>query len=96
MDFGAKATLYIKSPTQLEFHITEIDGQKADDTETVAIEITQLRPRLFMLTWKEKNGNTVTQVQDHKEGTVYMNWTHPDGRFSHAKGTITPVSIKKK
>ena len=33
VDFGAKATLEIKSKNQLTFHITEIDGKKADDTK---------------------------------------------------------------
>ena len=91
VDFGAKAELHIVSETTLTFHTTEIGGKKVDETETVEVELTELRPRLFMLTWKEKNGNTVTQIQDHKEQLVYMNWTHPDGKFLHAKGTIKPI-----
>jgi hypothetical protein len=91
VDFGAKATLEIRSATELIFHISEIDGRQTDETETVEILITRLRADLFMLTWSEKNGNTVTQIQDHKEQTVYMNWSHPGGKFTHAKGTITPV-----
>jgi hypothetical protein len=94
VDFGAKAVLDIQSETSLVFHITEIDGKKMDETETVDIAITQLRPRLFMLTWKEKNGNTITQIQDHQQQVVYMNWTHPNGKFVHAKGTIKPVKSK--
>lgn len=92
VDFGAKATLEIKSPTELFFHITEMDGQPVDEAETVEIGLTQLRPDLFMLTWKERNGNTVTQIQDHGKHAVYMNWTHPNGDFTHAKGTIKPVT----
>ena len=38
------------------------------------------------------NGNTVTQIQDHKNQLVYMNWTLPDGDFKHAKGSIKPVN----
>ena len=91
VDFGPKAILSIESQTSLIFQITEKDGEKVNESETVEIIITQIRSKIFMLTWKERNGNTVTQIQDHKEGFVYMNWTWPDGNFVHAKGTIKPV-----
>ncbi|MBE9463548.1 hypothetical protein ACFP1I_11510 [Dyadobacter subterraneus] len=92
VDFGAKAVLDIQSDAQLTFHISEKNGIPVDESETVEIEITQLRSKLFMLTWKEINGNTVTQIQDHKNQLVYMNWTLPDGDFKHAKGSIKPVN----
>lgn len=91
VDFGAKAVLKIESETTLTFYITEKDGEKVDESETVEISITQIRSRLFMLTWKEKNGNTVVQIQDHKKQLVYMNWTWPNGSFVHAKGTILEI-----
>ena len=91
VDFGAKAILDIENETTLTFHTTEKDGEQVDESETVEIVITQIRSKVFMLTWKEKNGNTVTQIQDHKEQKVYMNWTWPDGNFVHAKGTIKPA-----
>jgi hypothetical protein len=90
VDFGmAKAILDIQSETSLAFTITE--GHKANSTETVAIKLTELRPQLFLLTWKEANGNTITQIQDHENGKVYMNWTHPDGEFINMPGTIKPL-----
>lgn len=92
VDFGAKAILHIESETVLTFYITEKEGKTVDESETVQITITQIRPKIFMLNWKEKNGNTVTQIQDHKKQVVYMNWTWPDGNFVHAQGTIKPVS----
>ncbi|GLU52944.1 MoaF-related domain-containing protein [Dyadobacter frigoris] len=92
VDFGAKAVLDIESQTALTFHITEKNGIKVDESETVEIIITQIRSKLFILTWKEISGNTVTQIQDHKNQIVYMNWTLPNGDFIHAKGTIKPVN----
>ena len=50
--------------------------------------MTQLRPQLYLLTWKEKNGNTMTQIQDYDNGIIYSNWTTPSGEFIHAKGTL--------
>lgn len=91
VDFGAKAVLEILSETTLTFHISEKNGVKTDETETVDIAITQIRSKVFMLTWKEISGNTVTQIQDHKNEIVYMNWTHPNGDFIHAKGSIKRI-----
>ena len=92
VDFGAKAILDIQSETSMTFIITEKGGVKDNETETVEIEITEIRPEIFMVTWKEKNGNTVTQIQDHEKQLVYMNWTWPDGQFKHAKGSIKPFA----
>ncbi|MDB4900847.1 MAG: fold metallo-hydrolase [Mucilaginibacter sp.] len=90
VDFGmAKAVLDIQSATSLAFTITK--GPKTNTTETVTIKLTKLRPKLFLLTWKEANGNTITQIQDHKNKKVYMNWTHPDGEFINMTGTIKPL-----
>lgn len=91
-DFGmAKAILHIQSNTSLTFIITEKEGKEWNETETVVITLTELRPQLYMLTWVEKNGNTVTQVQDHEEQVVYNHWTIPNGEFVHAKGSLRPA-----
>lgn len=89
VDFGmAKAILKIESETSLTFTIIEKNGQEVHEVETVTTEMTQLRPQLYMLTWKEKNGNTITQIQDYDNGNIYSNWTTPSGDFIHAKGTL--------
>jgi len=89
VDFGmAKAILHIQSETSLTFTTTEKNGKETNETETVQTKMTELRPQLFMLTWKEKNGNTITQIQDYENGIIYSNWTAPGGEFTHAKGTI--------
>jgi hypothetical protein len=92
VDFGmAKAILRIDSETSLTFTITEKDGAPVHEVETVTTEMTELRPQLYMLTWKEKNGNTITQVQDYDNGIIYSHWTTPSGAFIHAKGTLKKV-----
>jgi len=87
----AKAILKLESETSLTFTIMQKDGKDVDINETVAIKLTELRPQLFMATWKEKNGNTITQVQDYENGIVYANWTLPTGEFINRKGTLNPV-----
>ncbi|MCO5946640.1 hypothetical protein NAF19_07045 [Mucilaginibacter sp. RT5R15] len=45
LDFGmAKAILNIESDTRLTFTITEKGGEKVNLVETVAIQLTELRP----------------------------------------------------
>jgi hypothetical protein len=93
-DFGmAKAILHIESETALTFTIIEKDGQQVHEVETVKTEMTELRPQLYMLTWKEKNGNTITQIQDYDNGIIYSNWTTPSGEFIRSKGTLTQAQL---
>ena len=90
VDFGmAKAILKIESETSLTFTIIEKNGKAVHEVETVKTEMTELRPQLYMLTWTENNGNTITQIQDYDHSIIYSNWTTPSGEFIHAKGTLT-------
>lgn len=92
VDFGlANAELHFISDTKMTFIIKEKDGQPAAITETVEIKMTKLRPKLFMVTWKEKSGTTVTQVQDFENETVHSNWTTADGEFNRRQGNLKRI-----
>ncbi|HVW96336.1 MAG TPA: hypothetical protein VHA56_10260 [Mucilaginibacter sp.] len=89
VQFGtAKAILHFQSETSMTFTITEKSGAAVDITEKVSIQLTELRPGLYMVSWQEASGTTVTQVQDHDNGMVYSNWTSPGGEFNSRKGTV--------
>jgi hypothetical protein len=92
VDFGmAKAILNIQSEILLVFTITEQDKKNVNISESVTIKITQLRPLLYLLTWKEMSGNTIVQIQDHENRLVYMNWTQPGGEFINTTGSIREI-----
>ena len=92
VQFGeTRAILTFQSETTLSFSIKEIEGKAVETSETVQVKLTELRPRLYLVTWKEKNGNTVSQVQDYELGVVYSNWTTPDGELKSLKGTLSKV-----
>ncbi len=92
VDFGmAKAILHIDNETSLTFTITEKEGSAVNTSETVDIKLTELRPELYLLTWQEKSGTTVTQVHDYENGIVYSNWTSTDGVFTNITGTIKQI-----
>jgi len=89
VDFGmAKATLHFDSETSLQFRITEKDGQQTDIRETVQPSIRQLRPELFLLSWKEESGTIVTQVHDYEQGKIHSVWSKPGGVHSQVTGTL--------
>jgi ABC-type lipoprotein release transport system permease subunit len=92
VDFGmAKAILNIQSETSLTYTTTEKNGKEVQETETVKTQMTEVSPQLYMITWKEKNGNMITQIQDYENGIIYSNWASLNGEFTHSKGTLKQV-----
>ena len=85
------AILHIKSETSITFAITKKDGEVVDTTESVTVNMTELRPLLYMVTWQESSGTTVTQVHDYEKGTIYSNWTTPDGAFKNLQGLLEQI-----
>ncbi len=81
-----KVSLTLLSVTQLRFEIKE--GPFAR-TETVDIQVAPLGNSLFAVSWQEKDGATVTNVQDYDHGLVFSFATLPDGRFLRMRGKIT-------
>lgn len=52
---------------------------------------TEVADMVFMVTWKEPDGSTVTHVEDFNNAVVYTNITLPDHTFLNYKGTFTEV-----
>lgn len=90
-DLGTfKSELYFESDDSLIFKIAEGGGPAAiGHTEKVQIAITEVRPQVYMVAWKEATGATVTHIEDHENGILYSNATLPDGSFYTMQGTIT-------
>lgn len=91
-DFQVSLTLL--SETQLRFSIKE--GPFAR-TETVDIEVVPLGNGLFVVSWQEKGGATVKNVQDYDRCVVHSHATLSDGRFLRQTGTLVvtrPASRK--
>lgn len=82
-DFQVSLTLL--SVTQLRFEIKE--GPFAR-TETVGIRVVPLGNGIFAVSWQEKDGATVTNVQDYDRGLIHSFATLPGGRFLRMTGTL--------
>lgn len=80
-----QVSLTLLSTAQLTFEIKE--GPFAR-TETVDIEVQPLGNGIFAVSWQEKDGATVTNVQDYDRGVVHSFATLPDGQFLRMTGTF--------
>lgn len=81
-----RVSLKLLSVTQLSFEIKE--GPFAR-TEVVDIQVIPLGNSLFAVSWQERDGATVTNVQDYDRESVHSFATLPDGRFLRMTGTFT-------
>jgi hypothetical protein len=79
-------SLTLLSVTQLRFEIKEEPFAR---TETVDIHVVPLGNRFVAVSWQERDGTTVTNVQDCSRGLVHSFATLPDGRFMRMPGTFT-------
>lgn len=60
-------------------------------TETVAVTSQEIRPEVFLTSWKEESGATITHLEDVERGRVYSRITLPDGTPIALTGTIKPL-----
>lgn len=79
-------SLTLMSTRQLKF---EIKTGPFARTESVDIEVTSLGNSVFAVSWQEKDGATVTNIQDFDRGVVHSFATLPDMRFLRMTGSIT-------
>lgn len=87
----AKVIFHYHNETSLTFTIIEKHGVLCDETETVAINLTEVGPNIFLVSWQEKSKTTLSQIQDFNTGTIYSNWTTPNGELITRKGTISII-----
>jgi predicted SnoaL-like aldol condensation-catalyzing enzyme len=78
-------SLTLISTTKLLFEIRE--GPFAR-TEEVGIQVVPLDNGIFAVSWQEKDGATVTNVQDFDRGVVHSFATLPSGEFIRMSGPI--------
>lgn len=80
-----RVNVTLLSLTTLQFEIQ--DGPFAR-TEMVDIHVVPLGNSLFLVSWQEKDGATVTNVQDYDRRVFHSNATLPDGTLMRMTGTF--------
>ena len=66
-------------------------GEREID-EVLTADVTEVRPRVFLIRWTEENGNFVVQLQDHETGVVRNHARLADGQVVRAVGALLPVT----
>lgn len=79
-----QVSLTLLSTSQLKFEISEGPFARI---ETVDIQVIPLGNGIFAVSWQEKDGATVTNVQDYDRGVIHSFATLPDGQFLRMTGT---------
>ncbi|RCS22180.1 hypothetical protein DUT91_19480 [Phyllobacterium salinisoli] len=70
------------------FAAADFDAEAATEN----YQATFIRPDVFMVTWKEADGTTVSHVEDFENATVHAAITMPDHQFLTLTGSWTRVS----
>jgi hypothetical protein len=87
--FGAFVPrLTFKSTEQLRVQAL-IGGAEID--QVVPVELTGVRPNVFIVSWVEDNGNFIVQLQDHENGVVHNHARLADGQVFRAEGRLQSV-----
>ncbi|GAB7101717.1 hypothetical protein JCM4814A_00310 [Streptomyces phaeofaciens JCM 4814] len=81
-----------ESDKRMTFTVVNGGGLVPDGhTETVAVTSQEVRPEVFLTSWKEESGAFVTHLEDVERGRVYSRITLPDGSPIALTGTIKPL-----
>jgi hypothetical protein len=55
---------------------------------TVDIDVTPIRPDVFLVSWQEPSGRVVVHVEDYGHMLVYSTFNEPDGRVFRFRAPI--------
>ncbi|WP_306367866.1 hypothetical protein [Nocardiopsis sp. CC223A] len=84
-----KVKFTFDSPSQGSFVVEEGGGLTPDGhAETVRLNLKKIREGVYLNSWTEAGGATVTHVEDFANATLYSNVT-VDGTLYNLVGTIT-------
>lgn len=72
----------------MEFSSVGTAAPVAEPVVAVTYTATEVAPQVFMVTWDEPDGSTVTHVEDFGQEIVYTNITLPDHQFLNYKGSF--------
>ncbi len=89
-DFGEKS-FHLFYENEKTLILTDVRGPDAGKKQVLAVNIVELRPKLYMVTWQESNNATVTDIEDYEKHVVYANLTTRKDNFLRLVGTLKRV-----
>ena len=70
----------------------EVSTPEMQIDEVVDVEVTTVRPHVFSMSWTERSGNFIVQVQDHEKSIVHNYARLADGQLFCMQGDLRPVA----
>lgn len=91
VDYGGDLLVRFKFHSISSMTIYGMKGKYKDFVETVGIEVTSIRPDVFMVAWQEENKTTVVHIEDFGEDIIYANITKPGNEFLRLEGPFRRI-----
>ena len=86
-----QARLTYESDTRMTFVVTSGAGMTTDGhSETVDVEIVEIRPHVHLVSWREASGATVVHVEDLANSALRSLVTL-DGKLYRLTGTLKEI-----
>ncbi|MEU9736459.1 nuclear transport factor 2 family protein [Streptomyces sp. NPDC048002] len=87
-----RVELHFEAADRLTFTVTDGGGiGETGRTETVDTHMVQIRPGLFLNSWRETSGAVINHVEDFTSGALHSNIALPDGTLIRLSGTLTSL-----
>ena len=91
VDYGGDLLVRFNFHSISSMTIYGMKGKYKDFVETVKIEVTLIRPKVFMVAWQEENKTTVVHIEDFENNLIYANITKPGNEFLRIQGPFRLV-----
>ena len=74
-----------------QLHYRVLTGPHAGNEEVVVLDVVQVRPKVFFVSWQEAAGITVVHLEDYENLRVESRATLPGGRLMRTSGAMHRV-----
>lgn len=88
VDFGGDFVFLLDFHSDKKMTWTPLKGEDRQ-SHTEDITMTEIRPNIYMVYWKEASGNRIVHVEDFANQKAYTNIVLPDMTFYHFNGPLT-------
>jgi hypothetical protein len=88
---GFVPRLTFQSPDRLR--VQALIGDATID-QVVPLELVEVRPNVYIVSWVEENGNFIVQLQDHEKGVVHNHARLADSQIFRAEGRLQRIAAQ--
>lgn len=91
VNFGGDFVFELNFHSETKMTWTPLRGED-QQSHTEDITMTEIRPNVYMVYWKEESGTRVVHVEDFENQKAYTNISTLDGEFYNLNGPLTLIN----